>query len=463
MTRILSTSPFKRRSSRQFIPILFLIVASLFIMTGCETVRVTPTPFDSTALTETETIPATTETVVSGTVEPTPVATTSGDQSLFESGDTLTPKEIRIWLPPQFDPALPDPAGKTLKALLTEFTAENPEFTVDVRVKDTVGDASGINMLSLAASAAPNAIPQLIILDRNDMITAVQKGLIFPIETDLFADSDSWYSYARESAAVDNVLYGIPIAGDPTVLTYRPARTGPEMNNWEEILTRGLPIAFEPTKADDLFGTFIYLAQNGKTKDESGAPTLDQEILTGTLNFFLNGGQKGAFPPALAQENAQSQIWQQFIDGTFHIIVNKFSQYRNNSRADITAIPLPRTEENSPYPLVNTWNVVLTTKNPETMEAAIKLAESMAQPEFNDRWTQLAGYMPVRSVEHTAWETDPSYDHVKLMSRYGALIPSSTTLNKLVPILNSAVSKVILTTTSPETAAKEALDLLKGK
>ena len=97
-------------------------------------------------------------------------------------------------------------------------------------------------MLTVAASAAPSALPALMILDRNNMMTAVQKGLIFPIETKLFAEADSWFRYARESAVVDNVRYGIPVAGDPLVLVYRPALTGPDMNNWEEILTRGLQI-----------------------------------------------------------------------------------------------------------------------------------------------------------------------------------------------------------------------------
>ena len=46
------------------------------------------------------------------------------------------------------------------------------------------------------------------------------------------------------------------------------------------------------------------------------------------------------------------------------------------------------------------------------------------------------------------------------MSASASLLPGSNILSKLVPILNSAISKVILTAASPEAAAREAIEAL---
>ena len=440
-----------------------VIAALVLLLSGCRTEGTpepgaeTATPSRTAASTATVTPSASPTADVNATA--TAIQREENEQALFENAEAEI-RDVLMWLPPQFDPSLTDASGTALARLFAEIVENHPEIKITHRIKDTSGSASLINMLTVATSAAPSALPALMILDRNDMMTAVQKGLIFQIETKLFTEADSWFRYARESAVVDNVRYGIPVAGDPLVLVYRPALTGPDMNNWEEILTRGLPIGFEPNNVTDLFGMFIYLSLGGKTKDEQGKPWIDQEILTQTLNFFLNGGQKGAFPPAIAKDTNVGQSWQQFTDGTMQITVAKLSQYRHNQRADFTAIPIPLTDENGPYPLVNTWNVVVTTNDPEIMAIAVEIAEAMASPEFNDQWTHASGYLPVRTGDLTDWKSDAAYDDIYRMSASASLLPGSNILSKLVPILNSAISKVILTAASPEAAAREAIEAL---
>lgn len=121
-------------------------------------------------------------------------------------------------------------------------------------------------------------------------------------------------------------------------------------------------------------------------------------------------------------------------------------------------MPLPLIDDSNPYPLVNTWNAVIPTQNPEIQELAIELAKAIAASEFNDRWTYSSGYLPVRNNDLTNWRTDPGYEGVMLMSEKGVLIQSGNIIAKLVPILNSAISKVIQTAMTPEQAAREAID-----
>ncbi len=364
---------------------------------------------------------------------------------------------IRLWVPPQFDPEQDIPGGKALASAISAYTELHPNISVTVRIKATSGDSSMINTLTAAKHVAKDTLPSLVLLSRSNMETAVQRGLAQPIPTSIFSDSNSWYGYARQSAVIDNTIYGIPVAGDCLVLAYRPAKTGSELTDWKDILTRGLPIGFAPSSAASLFGTFIYLNQGSKLTNEQGQSYLDQQKLTDALSFFLSGGQNGAFPPSLAQLVDQSQLWQRFNDGTMSIIVSQFSSFRHYQNSDITVRDLPLNEGFTDYPLVSSWNLVMTENNTVIQEEAAKFAEFLADLLINDGFSQEAGYLPVRKTDHPAWEDDPQLKLITNVCENGTLIPNNQIANKIVPVINNAVTQVIKNQMSPELAAQDAI------
>ena len=298
---------FKKHPIRFGAAVLVSALLVILIISGCSEVQKmlagTPTATIMPAVKQTATPVSNEEEIIlpenESTSESSPTVDDSDETSVPNRSNSEN-RTLTLWVPPQFDPSSNDEAGKILTEMLKIFMEENPNTLINI-LKSLTGEGSAINTLSAAVNAAPEVIPSLIIMNRNDLVSAVQKGLIYPISTGLFTDPASWYPFAKESSTVNNLIYGIPIAGDPLVLGYRPSKTGSEINTWDEILSRGLPIAFEPSNPYDLFGTFIYLAKGGKITNDMGQPWLDQAKLTDTLNFFLSGGQKGAFPPSLAQ------------------------------------------------------------------------------------------------------------------------------------------------------------------
>lgn len=367
---------------------------------------------------------------------------------------------IRLWVPPQFDPDQDIPGGKALAAAITSYTELHPNITVSIRIKATSGDSSVINTLTAANHVAKDTLPSLALISRSNMETAVQRGLLQPIPTSIFTDSNSWYGYARQAAVIDTTIYGIPILGDCQVLAYRPAKTGAELTDWKDILTRGLPIGFAPSSSTSLFGTFIYLIQGSKLTNEQGQTYLDQHKLTDTLNFFLSGGQNGAFPPSLAQLVDESQVWQRFNDGTMSIIVSQFSSFRHFQTPDISVHALPLNEGFTDYPLVSSWNLVMTEDNPALQAETVKFAEYLAEIGINDSFSQTAGYLPVRKSDHEAWQEDPQLELISTISESGTLIPNNQIINKIVPVINSAVTQIIKNQMSPELAAQDAIEAL---
>ncbi len=461
----------KKHPFRFGIAVLVCSLSVILMISGCSEVKKMLSGSPTATIMPAVKQPATPLSSEEEIILPENESTSESSPTVDDSDETSVPnrsnaenRTLTLWVPPQFDPSSNDEAGKILTEMLKIFMEENPNTLINIRVKSLTGEGSAINTLSAAVNAAPEVVPSLIIMNRNDLVSAVQKGLIYPISTGLFTDPASWYPFAKESSTVNNLIYGIPIAGDPLVLGYRPSKTGSEINTWDEILSRGLPIAFEPSNPYDLFGTFIYLAKGGKITNDMGQPWLDQAKLIDTLNFFLSGGQKGAFPPSLAQGTSGSNAnenWQLFLEGSLHIIVTKLTTFRHSQNADIDAIPLPLFNGSTSYPLVNTWNVVLSNSNPEIQNLAVKLAEKFADPRFNDQWTQSAGYLPVRAIGQTLWQNDSFYEKMVTICENGELIQTDQILNKITPVINEAVSSVIKTGVTPEDAAEKAIDAIK--
>ena len=167
---------------------------------------------------------------------------------------TPTVYNIQLWIPPQFDTAQDTPGGKALASAITTYAAEHSNVNITLRVKATQGDSSMLNTITAANHIAKDVLPTLALVSRNDMEVLVQRGLLQPIVTEMFADNNAWYGYAKQSAVVDNTVYSIPILGDGLVLTYRNAKTGTDLGDWQDILTRGMPIGFAPSSSTSLFG-----------------------------------------------------------------------------------------------------------------------------------------------------------------------------------------------------------------
>lgn len=364
---------------------------------------------------------------------------------------------IQLWVPPQFDIEQDTKAGEAFDDVISSYMEENPNIDITVRVKDVSGDGSMLNTVTAANQIAKDALPSLAIMSRSDTETCVQRNLLQPIETGIFSDSGSWFNYAKQSAVADNNTYAIPLFGDGLVIVYRNAKVGAGLGDWQDILGRGLPIAFSPSSPNSTFGPFLYLTMGGQLLNDQGQPFLDQRKLLDTLNFFLLGSQNGSFPPSIAQLADQNQAWQKFNDGTYSIIVTPYSSFRHYKTSEMSVISLPLQNNTMEYPMINSWNLVLLEDNPALQGEAVKFAEYLSDVTINNALSFSAGYLPVRNAEQGNLLDDPDYYLVRMISENGVLVPHNAVYNKTIPVLNNAVTQVIKGQASPEIAVQEAV------
>ena len=75
------------------------------------------------------------------TETPTPVPAATDDNSESQP-ETEGPVTLRIWVPPQFDPADDTLSGAIFQSRLDEFVSRKPNVEIKVRVKNVEGFGS---------------------------------------------------------------------------------------------------------------------------------------------------------------------------------------------------------------------------------------------------------------------------------------------------------------------------------
>ncbi len=241
---------------------------AIFLLTGCANIPAllsTPEPVSSQQG----------DSAPTGTAIPSATPTTFAPPPVTPGG----PRTLRIWVPPQFDPAAESPAGALLQERLDEFVARRPGLQIEVRVKAE----SMIGSLGTTRAAAPSVMPDLVALSRPDLESATSKGLLHPLDglTTLLDDPD-WYPYARQMAHIQNTAFGLPFAGDALALV---GYGSPLPANWDELPEETLLI-FPAADPRAFFSLSLYLSSGGMLQDSQGRIAIDETLMTEVLSFY---------------------------------------------------------------------------------------------------------------------------------------------------------------------------------
>src|SRR5690606_13906185 len=103
------------------------------------------------------------------------------DESPAAPTPQAAPDELVVWLPADMDPAAESQAAALLQARLSTF-AETEGIEITIRLKSLSGSGGLLDALTAASSAAPQALPDLILMPRRDSETAALKSLVTPLD-----------------------------------------------------------------------------------------------------------------------------------------------------------------------------------------------------------------------------------------------------------------------------------------
>ena len=395
------------------------------------------------------------------TPTPAPVKiTTATPQTIHETQSATgqpeppvsEPNVLRVWLPPQFNPSTNNAASALLKQRLSNFEAGHPGLEIEVRIKAETGEADLLNALSLTSMAAPAALPDLVALPRPALEMAAQKALVRPFpEVSPELQESTWYPYARDLAKIDGTIYGIPFAGDASVIIYRSDLVW--IKTWDDILLSESHLVFAGADPQAETALSMYVSAGGELIDAQGRPSLDQEILTRVLEVFSKGRVAMVFPDAVKNLSGDDQVLQEYRTRRADMAIVHFSDYRASQ--DGLVQPLMGLDETH-LTFATSWLWALAGQNPDNQPLATELAEFLTADDFLSKWIEETGYLPTRQFSTNQSTESP----VPSIIAAAQPVPSGDTLSVLGPVMQDALVRV-LDGEQPEAVARSVVEKLK--
>lgn len=423
------------------VPLLLLL---LILTTGCS------------GIIPTSESPETESPATAAAPSPTAAATAQATPS---AQATEGPSTLRLWVPPEFDPASGTPAGDLLQARLEAFTRRRG-LEVEVRVKVLDGPGGLLDTLTTAGAAAPLALPDVVALPYPALESAALKGLLYPYDglSSLMDDSD-WYDFARQLATLESSVFGLPFAGDTLVMAYRPEAVEQPPRGWPAALEMNAPMAFAAADPDAMVTLALYQAAGGSVQDEQGRPVLEVEPLEEVLTFYQQGSQSGLLPFWLTQFQNTDQVWESFLESQVDQAVVWGSDYLGGDIEGVSLSWFP-TPNAAPYSLSGGWVWALASPQAESRQAASQLAEFLVDPGFLAGWNQAAGLLPTRPSSMGSWEDGDVRIRLSRILNNSQVYPSIEVLTSVGPLLQEATVQVLKEEAEPAEAAQDAVNRL---
>ena len=364
-----------------------------------------------------------------------------------------SPRILRIWLPPQFDPLAETDSAGLLNQRLNEFETNHPDLIIEVRIKTNV-----VDFLSTTNRAAPNAMPDLVALSYYQLQTAASAGLLHPIDglTDILQDPD-WYVFARELGSVQNANYGFPFAADAQLIVYRASVFEAPPSNWETVVNSGAPLTFSASSAQQYFPLSLYLSTGSGFANENGAFTLSEDALISVLSFYQQAYEAGVIPASIRDFQTDIQALNSFRNGEADLSVAwASSDIGVNSGAYTPLLGL----DEVPHSIGNGWVWALAGSDTESQPLAIELASFLIESEYMSEWTYASGFLPTRPLAVAEWEDETVKNAIDdvLLSAHPA--PSPEVVSLFGPIMQGALIR-IFNGEQAEVVARSVIEELK--
>ncbi len=377
------------------------------------------------------------------------------------------PRVLRLWVPPQFNPAADSSAAQLMQARLDEFLNRRPGLEIEVRVKPDSGAGGLLDSLVATEAAAPQVMPDLVALSHTDLESAALEGLLHPLDgLTLALDDPDWYPYANQMAHIQNTIFGLPFAGDGLVLI---GYTDPLPGNWDEL--KEATFLFPAASPQALVSLALYLSAGGGLVNEQGRPMLDEAAMTEVLSFYAQAAEQGNLPASVTTFQDEATVWQAFKEQRASLVVAWTSRYLADSLSEAQFEPLPglipvsgaATEVNvvGSVSLARGYAWALAGSNLENQALAVELAEFLSASDFLTAWTEAGRILPTRPTVLAAWEDVRLRQELIQVAEEAQLVPGNDLTASIGPLFQTAIAAVLSGEKTPAEAAAEAATQLK--
>ncbi len=401
---------------------------------------------------------ATAESAAEATSDPAlNVSITSGEPQLT----TPEPITLRVWLPEPLAPVDREDAAELLSELISGFLAQNPELQIDLRLKRPSDQGGVLETIRSASAVAPDALPDVTLLRRADLITAVEGGYLEPMQdAAVLALLDTMPSAGAQLGRIGDQTFGVPYALDlwHTAFAETLIESTAQMDT---IADAGIPFLFPANRTAPT--TELLIAQvigAGGVFGAEGLITMDRNTLTRIYAFYEEGVRSGwIIPNVLTYADPSAYADLLLSQDAVGVVTAHHYQEWIARGARLSAGELP-TLDGTPSTVIDGWVWVMVTGDTERQAAVVRLITYMMEVDRQNRYTELLYYLPVTS-NALALREDAVYAALIESLWANAVIPMSSS-SPAGRALQTALGNVISQDLGAEAAAREVLLTVGG-
>jgi maltose-binding protein MalE len=363
----------------------------------------------------------------------------------------LTPNTLVVWLPPQFGTD-PNTLGEAmLQQQLAEF-GETVGLTVTARAKAEGGRGGILESLLAAYNVAPGALPDVVALRPDDLAAASAVGAVIPLEGWVARETlEEAYPFAQVMSRIEGRWVGVPFAADARVAVYNTQVYTSALTRWSNVVTGTLVIP--GAEANALTVLNDYLALDGPLADANGEPLLSVPLLTSIFTQLKDAQQARWLPTFTLTLTDTAATWRVYRErrATF-ALTSARAYFSEAGRVQNTAAGLPPTLDGSAFTLAEGWCWALVNTGRDYTPAAELLNWLTATTQLG-QWTRAARVLPPRSAVLAMWGDDPQAPLAAALLTSAQLQPPAAVLDKLGPLLQTALEDVLNDRAAPNEAA----------
>ncbi len=397
------------------------------------------------------------------TLTPTPIAQPSAIPTT--EATPANERNLVIWWPDALSPNDRAEVTELLNQQIRDFSvSENDQVNLTFRLK-RYSDVGGIiSTLRAANGVAPGALPDLTLIRREDLLSAIQSGLVYPLEGLVsFGVINGIYDSALELGQYQDQLYALPYMQEIQIVAYHDTET---IAGWtfDDVLTREQVIVFPARRVNGVNRLFFaqYLAAGGTLPLSDGSIEINRQALLDVLSYYEAAYQQGLIPDDMPNYTTVSDYLPAFILEELDTAVISTTTYFDlrSSGESVMVAPLP-TRDGDPIGLLNGWLWVITTSNTEQQELAASFINWMMDIQ---RQTDFASAVHMLPSQRSALQRlDRSVVDVSRLDSIseGAFPPYGDLLNGSVArVLQNGFISVINGESSAEDAVQDIIDQL---
>lgn len=334
-----------------------------------------------------------------------PTATEANDGQPVAAALPNANRTLVVWAPDFAGVSRNDNAGNVLTSALRRFELSHPGLRLETHVKAETGTASLLNHLRSAQRVAPSILPDLVLINTQQLWQLVDIGLVPPLAPAEQPALTGYYPFAWNAVAYRERSYGFPYAAEVIQQVYNPETDYSPPTTWREALAGTGPWRY-PAAGGGLFDNATVLLQYagaGGVLMEDGSVS-DPDALSAVFRFLTSARNQEVIPADVVETATFDEVWAAYValpTGMVSVDSTNFLAHGGVTPTGQFA-PIP-TENGQPLTIANTWALAILTSEETKRHDALELVAALLDPEVLGTWSQYANVLPTTQAALAQW------------------------------------------------------------